>query len=734
MRPTRLLSLILIPVFLAGGFTGCSEKTPPSDTNAVESSSDIPGLTDAEIAVLEAFKAGDLQHSKDDLMIFISIFAVFFFVMFIYMTGVYIRNRRMNEFNNGQMITLSTIYKSLPDIVYCKDMNGLYTNCNHLFEEFAGRSEAEITGKNSMQLFKIDEEMAKGFMEADLKVLNEKTVVKVEEYFTYPDRSRRLFETVKTPLIKDKKIIGLLGISRDITEHKAAELAAHDASMAKSSFLARMSHEIRTPMNAIIGMTELALRSNELNDAREHILTIKQSSANLLSIINDILDFSKIETGKLEIVSGEYSFSSLLNDVINIIRMRVIDTQIRFVVNIDSAIPDALIGDEIRIRQVLLNILGNAVKYTEKGFVSLTVFGEKHGEDMINLSLKVEDSGRGIKQEDIGKLFGEYTQLDLEKNKGIEGTGLGLAIANTVVKSMGGTIAVYSEYGKGSTFNVTLPQKFSSDKPLAYVENRKEKSVIVYERREIYANSIVHTLDNLCVNCTLVLSDSELSEKMAMHEYTFVFISFALYKKNKDTISQFGSKTGVVLLAEFGETIPDRNLHILSMPVYSLPVANILNGVSNNLSFSDNSEIIVRFTAPDMRVLVVDDIITNLKVAKGLLTPYNMQVDLCKNGMMAIEAARVNRYDIVFMDHKMPDMDGLETTQRIRAMGDEDPYFKNVPIVALTANAVSGTREMFLENGFDDFLSKPIDTIKLNAVLEKWIPKEKRQGSIIKRS
>jgi CheY-like chemotaxis protein len=508
---------------------------------------------------------------------------------------------------------------------------------------------------------------------------------------------------------------------------------AEVASRAKSDFLAKMSHEIRTPMNAIIGMAELALREDTLNGAREHILTVKQSGANLLSIINDILDFSKIETGKLEIVPGDYSFSSLINDVISIIRMRVVDSQVSFIVNMDSNIPNALIGDEIRIRQVLLNLLGNAVKFTEKGVVSLTVNRETTGTHSVNLVLEIMDSGKGIKREDMKNLFGEYVQFDLEKNKGTEGTGLGLAITLGIVKAMNGNIKVQSEYGKGSVFIITLPQGVRSPKALASVENPDKKKVLIYERRGMYANSIIFSIDNLGVNCTLVLSDAEFYEKIASGEYSFVFISFAMYKQNKAAIMDLDTDLKIVILTEFGETIPEKNLNILAMPVHSISIANILNGETDKFSYSESNENIVRFTAPDANILVVDDVITNLKVAKGLLAPYKMQVALCKSGMSAIDAVKANRYDLVFMDHRMPGMDGIEATEHIRALdvpvpaGAEDRYFQKVPIIALTANAVSGTKEMFLQNGFNDFLSKPIDTIKLNAVLEKWIPKGKRQ-------
>jgi CheY-like chemotaxis protein len=202
-----------------------------------------------------------------------------------------------------------------------------------------------------------------------------------------------------------------------------------------------------------------------------------------------------------------------------------------------------------------------------------------------------------------------------------------------------------------------------------------------------------------------------------------------LYKKYRDAISGFEQNTRIVVLTEFGETVGDNKLNTLAMPVYALSIANILNGTTDGFSYGTHNDLIVRFTAPEANILVVDDIVTNLKVANGLLLPYKMRVDMCKSGVTAIEAIKMNRYDIVFMDHKMPGMDGIETTLRIRAMGDEDPHYKEVPVIALTANAVSGTKEMFLENGFNDFLSKPIDTVKLNAVLEKWIPKVKRKSA-----
>ncbi|MCL2182206.1 MAG: ATP-binding protein [Chitinispirillia bacterium] len=397
----------------------------------------------------------------------------------------------------------------------------------------------------------------------------------------------------------------------EAVESRHEKEKAEAATIAKSRFLAKMSHEIRTPMNAIVGMAELAMRENIPPAAYDQVQTIKQAGANLLSIINDLLDFSKIESGKLDILPDNYAFSTLINDVTSIIKTRIIDGPLQFIVDVDDNIPNELYGDEVRIRQVLLNILSNAVKYTENGHIRLVARGEtvetKEGVS-VNLTISVTDTGKGIRKEDIGKLFGEFVQVDQANNKGIEGTGLGLAITWNLVKAMGGDITVESEYGKGSTFTVTLQQ---------------------------------------------------------------------------------------------------------------------MRGKSDTLALKRGAR---AFVAPDAKVLVVDDITTNLKVASGLLAPYSMRLTMCESGAAAIKAVSEEVFDLVFMDHMMPGMDGIEATKRIRELGDA--RFEKLPIVALTANAVSGMKEMFLKYGFNDFLSKPIDTIKLNMLLDQWIPAEKKVEAV----
>ena len=654
----------------------------------------------------------------------------------IYLRRENIATARLYEEQSKQLGILNAIYKSMPDMVFCKDANGRYTSCTSQFEELTGYSEAELIGKSATDVYKYDSEMAQYFIDTDNEVLSGRSIVRKNEWFNYTDGSRRLYDTVRSPIVHNDEIIGTVAIARDVMDrHKmmldleAAVLEANSANMAKSSFLARMSHELRTPMNAIMGMTELALRGDGGDDTREYLVTVKQASENLLAIINDILDFSKIESGTLTINPIEYMFSSLLNDVISIIRMKALDSQIRFAVNVDSNIPNSLFGDEIRIRQIMINILGNAVKYTDKGFVSLTVRAEQSEEGYVSLVMEVTDSGKGLKPEDLENVFQEHIRVDAEINRDVEGTGLGLAISNALVNAMGGSISVESEYGKGSTFTIVVPQKVSASDKLAVVKDAEIINVLIYERREIYAKSIADSLGNLGVRFQVAYNELEIYKLLVERNYTFIFVPYAFLKLKSSVLEKLPPDMKIILYTDFGEAISDKKYRTLIMPVHAVSIANALNGEEGSLSFDESSEIVARFSAPDTKILVVDDIGTNLKVVEGLLLPYSFQTDLCKSGAEAIKMVRGKRYDLVFMDHKMPKMDGVEAMTRIRdlAKTENDAYYTEVPIIALTANAISGTREMLLDSGFNDYLSKPIDTVKLNAALEKWIPKGKRK-------
>jgi signal transduction histidine kinase/CheY-like chemotaxis protein len=513
----------------------------------------------------------------------------------------------------------------------------------------------------------------------------------------------------------------------------AAKLKSDEESKSKSNFLARMSHEIRTPMNAIIGMGELAMQAKTLPKMAEYVGGIKQAGQSLLSLINDILDFSKIEAGNLEITAAPYELASVLNDVINVSRVRITEKPVLFSVNVDPSIPNQLCGDEARLRQILLNLLSNAAKYTKEGFITFTVNAVYRefpaGNQSFALSMEVADSGIGIKAEELPGLFGDFVRLDTEKNRNIEGTGLGLAITRRLCQAMGGNITVNSTYGQGSVFTAVIPQHCVSQEPLAAVENPQWKNVLFCDERALYAESVFQTLEKLGVPVTVCAGKDDFLSKLESDLWRFAFVSSRFCADALALIKEKNIKTLLVLLADLGDILTLDDIPAIVMPAYAVPIANMLNGRETGRRLEKTA---VRFTAPRAKALIVDDIATNLKVAEGLLAPYRMELHTCTSGREAVDLVKQHEYDIVFMDHMMPGMDGIEAAALIREWeksgAGTGTSRRGVPIVALTANAISGMKEMFLSKGFNDYLSKPIEIAKLAEILALWIPKEKREG------
>jgi signal transduction histidine kinase/CheY-like chemotaxis protein/HPt (histidine-containing phosphotransfer) domain-containing protein len=502
----------------------------------------------------------------------------------------------------------------------------------------------------------------------------------------------------------------------------------------KSSFLARMSHEIRTPMNSILGMAELIMRKEISMEIREYISIISQSGHTLLAIINDILDFSKITSGKFRIESRTYRLSSLINDIINVIRMRILEKPIDFIVNVDGDIPAHLVGDDVRIRQILINLLNNAVKYTAEGYILLNIYRGTMINQRLSLIMSVTDTGIGIKEENIKDLFADFTRLEVSGSH-VEGTGLGLSITDMLCRAMGGSVTVTSEYGKGSTFTAIIVQSFEDDKKLAQVDHPEEKRVLLFEDRPHYLQSLVQTFTNLGVAPVCSPSLKEFTEELAKNNFDYAFVSSLYAMDCIHVLGKYGSPIQLVIMVELGDVSVFRQVSSIMMPVYSVSVATVLNGTTAG-EYAQHLEPRLDFTAPSARVLVVDDISSNLRVAKELMAPYRMDIHVCQSGAEAVNMVRQNRYDIIFMDHMMPGMDGLEAAAAIRAWEKENALEQpnetsgtspqGTPIVALTANAISGQREMFLQKGLNDFIAKPIEVKQLNAVLERWIPEVKK--------
>lgn len=492
------------------------------------------------------------------------------------------------------------------------------------------------------------------------------------------------------------------------------------AAQMKSDFLANMSHEIRTPMNAVIGMAQMALREELPSNARTYINQIISSGKTLLTIINDVLDFSKIESGKMDIEETEYEPMSVVNDVSNMIMTRVMDKDVELILDIAPDLPRKLYGDSNRIKQIMINLANNAVKFTKEGQVVLKVGFECIGEEEILLLISVSDTGIGIKKEDMERLFESFQQVDSKRNRNIEGTGLGLAICKKLLELMNGKIWVESEFGKGSTFSVCIPQRVLDTRP----------SVIIRDNEMILATGLIKNvfvkqqmekdMKKLRIHYQ-TLDTEEYLDKAAGAQ--FLFVEKALYTEKVRHFIEIHPDLDAVMLIDFSDSVRSDygNLIVIKKPLYVLNLAGIFNHEDISVN-ADISESVFDFTAPEAQILIVDDNPVNLTVTEGLLKPLEMKIDTAAGGEEAVEMISKKKYDLIFMDHMMPELDGVETTHIIRRFHKE---YDSVPIIALTANAVDGVKEMFLNEGMNDFVAKPIEMSRILAKLQKWLPQEK---------
>jgi signal transduction histidine kinase/CheY-like chemotaxis protein len=507
----------------------------------------------------------------------------------------------------------------------------------------------------------------------------------------------------------------------DISSIMEAMNAAESAARAKSDFLANISHEIRTPMNAIIGMTDLMLVNPLEPEQMTRADTIKGAALSLLNIINDILDFSKIDARKMEIIPQSFYFSSFINDTVNMVNLKAAAAGLAFTTYISKNIPPLINTDELRLKQCLVNILNNAVKFTHKGYIHLRAWPEFQEDGSLKLCFSVRDTGMGIKKEDMGKLFNEFQRLDTRKNRNIIGTGLGLAITRRLLELMGGTVSVDSVYGEGSTFSFYVLCQGPHQGKLAGVEHPENLRILCFEPRPYNARALRNMLESLGAPNDVCIDIERTRTLLQAGSYTHIFLD----SSGKEDLVEFLGRPDIsfIILKEVSEKYDNLIPNSLNRPILISALSDVLNGKKNYQRRLESVQGTHRsFTTRGANILVVDDNPVNLTVAKGLLSRYNVAAETAAGGEEAIEKIKRTEYDIVFMDHMMPGMDGLDTTRAIRALGGA---YAQVTIIALTANAVSGVREQFLEAGMDDFLSKPVIIKELQELLLKHLPPEK---------
>ncbi len=500
----------------------------------------------------------------------------------------------------------------------------------------------------------------------------------------------------------------------------------------KDDFLANVSHEIRTPINTICGISEILMQEELSDDIKEDVANIQQAGKNITSVVSDILDFSELQSGKMELEEEAYNITSTINDIINMTLAKKEEKKIEILVDCDPNIPCALLGDVKKFRRIVMNILDNAIKFTEMGGVTI-IIGFRKESYGINLSVTVKDTGIGMRAESMEKMFARFSQGDASRRRQEGGVGLGLAISYALIKKMGGAITVKSEVNKGTIVKFTIPQQVLDEKPITQLDDRGEVNVAVYmnmekfeipEIRDDYTQIIQNMAKQLRGKCQMCRDFAELQRREKKTKFSHVFISNVEYQAHPEYFDALAERTNVVAVLDRvnEKDVPNSDIYIIYKPFYILSIASVLNGKlaeKRHLGVDNGS----RFAVWDAHILVVDDNKMNLRVVEGILQDYQIKVTSAISGAEGLKKIASADYDFVFMDIMMPEMDGIETMHRIRHM--VGTYFQKVPIVALTANAVAGARETLITEGFDDFLEKPVERSVLERVLRRNISREK---------
>ena len=807
-----------------------------------------------------------------DMVPYVIIFSSLLMAAFLVVIFLFLKNKKLSK-NLERLVaerakelelqtsTLTTIFESTPDLVFCKDLDLRFTRCNQSFEKYFGCLEKDIIGQTDHGSgFNMSIEMLEGFRNADRRVIRERRTIVVEEVIPSIDGSFSVFETVKIPLVQDNETIGIIGISRNVTQRKTMEetiklmfdnldscifvsepdtgkilfmnermmkefrcedyngkvcweviqniytercdfcpvpkliksgeeycvweehntvtnkyyrntdslLKWHDgkivhmqhsvditdwvelqrdlehASRAKGEFLSRMSHEIRTPLNAIIGMNSIVMNTDDLEKIHHSHERIDNASRHLLGIINDILDMSKIEAGKFELSSNEFDFEKMLINITNVVNFRVDEKKQNLVINLSKDVPEFIIADELRLSQVITNLLTNAVKFTpENGTIVLGIEKTSEVNEEITLQVEVADNGIGVSEEQKKRLFTSFEQADGSISRKFGGTGLGLAISKRIVELMGGRIWIDSEVGKGSKFTFTIKAQKSKEKKtskLSTTINKDNLRILVVddciETREYF----MHVMDAHHLTCDAACGGSEAISKIKNcgdRPYNIFFVDWQMPEMDgielTRKIKEIVGDNAVVIMISVADwsSIEKEALSVgierfIPKPLFPSAIINTINeciGVETTKAENQmqNKFAKRRLTFQGHTILVAEDVEVNREIISAVLEETQISIDFAENGQIAVSMFKEHpdKYSLIFMDIQMPEMDGYEATRKIRAL--DSPWAKDITIIAMTANVFREDIENCLSAGMNAHVGKPIDIDSLLDKLSQYL-------------
>jgi two-component system, sensor histidine kinase and response regulator len=657
--------------------------------------------------------------------------------------------KHATELAKREQATMRSLINCIPDPIFYKNTQGRYLGCNEAFADVFGHTVDEIIGHSDYQL--VEGEFAASVAAYDQEVMALMSKSSREQWVDYKDGRRELFEVIKAPFwSNDGQLLGLMGIGRNITQRKSEEeevrramKSAEEATHMKSDFLANMSHEIRTPMNAIIGMSYLALQTDLTARQRDYITKVQGSGQHLLGIINDILDFSKVEAGKLTIEHIDFEMAKVLDNVANLISEKCGAKSLELVFDIAPDVPQTLVGDSLRVGQILINYANNAVKYTEKGEIVIAVRVAERTETDVLLHFSVQDTGIGLTEEQITRLFESFSQADSSTTRKFGGTGLGLAISKNLASLMDGEVGVSSIFGAGSNFWFTVRLGISQFPKRVLLPNpdlRGRRALVVDDND--HARSVIRDmLESMTFIVTEVASGSAAIEALRnaqsrLQPFDVVYLDWrmplmdGMETARRIRALELDPEPTVVMVTAFGreEMIREAtSLGIRSVLVKPVTPSLLFDTTMEALGVRRPEERIASSGSAlgaqqlslirGARVLLAEDNEINQQISCELLRDAGFLVEVAENGLIALNMVQQSAYDLVLMDMQMPVMDGLTATAAIRGIA----RLQALPIVAMTANAMDEHRRSCIEAGMNDFLSKPINPDSLWSMLLKWI-------------